>query len=452
MTLYDRFGAPVSSDNQDSVDAFDEAATLMLGFFADPLAKIDAAITADPGFVMGHCFRAGLFQVSSEAASEAELKRILHVLKDHEAAANDRERGHMAAIRAWADRDFHGASEAYGRVLIDDPRDIVAMQFAHQCDFLLGQATMLRDRVAQVLPAWSEADAEYPYLLGMHAFGLEECGHFERAEETGRRALSLQPRDSWAHHAVAHVFEMQGRTQEGVEWLTTGAKYWSEGNMFAYHNWWHLALFHLENGHTAKALELYDTAIRPQPSPVAMEMADAASLLWRLHLRGADVGARWHELADLYEGFVHAYYPFNDMHAMMTFAATGRTDTARRLALTAALEGAAGGRDSNARMIRDVGLPVVRALRAFGDGDYCAAVAILLDVRKRAAAFGGSNAQRDVLNLTLLEAAIRGGDAAAALALVNERKAAKPNSPLVRSLFRRVDAMPAVRAGIGTAA
>ena len=451
MILYDRFGAPVSGGNRRAVDAFNEAAGLMLGFFADPLATIDAALADDPGFVMGHCFRAGLFLISSEAGCEPELKRILGVLEPFEAGANDRERGHIAAIRAWSRRDFHHASEEYGRVVQDFPRDMVAMQFAHQCDFLLGQATMLRDRVAQILPAWSEADADYAYLLGMHAFGLEECGQYARAEEAGRRAVSLQSRDAWAHHAVAHVCEMQGRTEEGIRWLGGGAADWSKRNMVAFHNWWHLALYHLEIGDTAKVLSLYDEVIRPQSSQVAMEMVDAASMLWRLHLRGVDVGGRWTELADIYEGWVeHAYYPFNDAHAMMTFVATGRDTAAGRL--IAALEGAAGAEDSSAIMIRDIGLPVVRAIRAFGDGDYASAYEALTDIRKRAAGFGGSNAQRDFLNLTLVEAAMRAGDARAATALANERKAAKPTSPFVRGLFARAASLSGAGTRIGTAA
>lgn len=451
MTRFDRFGAPVSSGNQASIDAFNDAASLMLGYYKDPLARIDAALAADPDFIMGHCFRAGLFLTSSESACEPELKSILATLKRLEPAANDRERRHMAAIKAWSIRDFHHASEEYGHLLFDCPRDIVALQFAHLCDFLLGQATMLRDRVTHVLPAWSEADADYPYLLGMQAFGLEECGHYERAEAVGRQAVTLQPRDAWAHHAVAHVYEMQGYTEDGLRWLDRGSKHWSQDNMFAFHNWWHMALYHLENNDTATALALYDGAIRPQPSSVAMEMVDASAMLWRLHLRGVDVGARWNELADRYESWMtDAYYPFNDMHAMMAFVATGRQSQSRQL--IAALEGASGARDSSARMIRDVGLPVVRAIRAFGDGDYRLSFETLLDIRKRASGFGGSNAQRDVLSLTLIESAIRAGDRSAARALANERYTAKPESPLVRGLFKRIEAMPAMPVDMGNAA
>ena len=437
MTKLDRFGAPVSSRNQASIDHLGEAVTLMLGFREDPLAAIEATLAADPDFIMGHCFRAGLFLVSSEAGCEPALKDILKQLRNLEGTANDRERAHMAAIEAWSGRQFHRASELYGRILFDHPRDIVAMQFAHQIDFLLGQQTMLRDRVQHILPAWSETDPEYGYLLGMQAFGLEECGHYGRAEETGKRAVTLNPYDAWAYHAVAHVFEMEGRTEEGIHWLSGSAENWSPRNMIAYHNWWHLGLYHLEKNETATVIALYDHAIRAKSSAIAMEMVDGAAMLWRLHLRGVDVGGRWAELADLYEKQAEdAYYPFNDAHAMMAFVATGQDDASRRT--IAALEAAAGDGSSSARMIRDIGLPVARAFRAFGDEDYGTCFDILLDVRKRASGFGGSNAQRDVLNLTLLEAAIRAGNVTAAAALTNERKAAKQESPFVTSLANRI--------------
>jgi tetratricopeptide (TPR) repeat protein len=437
MSKTDTFGAPLSNGDAAAVDALNRAETLLLGYFADPLAEIDAALGEAPDFVMGQCFRAGLFLVSSEAGAEPELRRALKALRGVASAANERERGHIRAIEAWAARDFHGASEAYGRVLFDCPRDIIALQFAHLTDFLLGQATMLRDRVARVLPEWSEGDAEYGYLLGMHAFGLEECGHFAQAEETGRRAVALQPKDAWGYHAVAHVYEMQNRLDDGIAWLSGGVDDWSPENMFAYHNFWHLALYHLERDEFDKVLALYDSSIRPAASAVAMEMVDAASLLWRLKLRGVEVGERWTELAEGYEGMAEdAYYPFNDAHAMMAFVATGRTEAQARV--IAALQAAAGDRHASARIIRDVGLPVARAFRCFGEGDYGTAFELLLDVRKRAQAFGGSNAQRDVLNLTLLAAAVRGGDHAAATGLANERLVAKPHSPFAQALRRQV--------------
>jgi tetratricopeptide (TPR) repeat protein len=350
--------------------------------------------------------------------------------------ANDRECGHIAAARAWLAGDLEEAVERYGAILHDYPRDILALQIAHIGDFFLGRSTQLRDRVAQVLPHWSAGAPGYGYVLGMHAFGLEENGLYDRAEATGRRALDLNRRDPWAVHAVAHVMEMQGRLPEGIAWLTTREADWAPENGFAYHNWWHLALYHLDLGDTARVLDIYDTHIRPQPSAVVLEMIDASAMLWRLHLRGVPVGDRWRELASAWEPIAEdGYYAFNDAHAMMAFVADGREAAAGRL--LAALERAAAGGGTNAGMTRDVALPLARALAAFGAGDYEAAVPLLARVRPVASRFGGSHAQRDVIALTLIEAALRAGRAPLARALAAERTDLKPTSPFNWSLTGR---------------
>ncbi len=210
------------------------------------------------------------------------------------------------------------------------PRDSFALQVAHIGDFLLGHSTMLRDRVAQVLPAWDENVPGYGYVLGMHAFGLEETNLFGAAEETGRRALAIDPRDPWAIHAVAHVMEMQGRQEDGIAWLASRTRDWAEDNMFAVHNWWHLALFHLDLGQIERVLELYDTHIRGNRSDVVLDLIDASAMLWRLHLRGVDVGGRWAEIADTWERRGgDGYYAFNDVHALMAFVAEERHERHR---------------------------------------------------------------------------------------------------------------------------
>src|SRR5262249_11085507 len=158
--------------------------------------------------------------------------------------ANAREHGHVAACRAWLDGDWQRAVELWGRVAIDYPRDSLAIQLAHLGDFYLGQSAMLRDRIARVLPAWDHDRPGYGYTLGMHAFGLEECGEYALAEGAGCRALLAERRDPWAIHAVAHVMEMQGRLAEGVSWLLEREGDWAHDNGFAFHNWWHRALYH----------------------------------------------------------------------------------------------------------------------------------------------------------------------------------------------------------------
>src|SRR3546814_11249034 len=105
----------------------------------------------------------------------------------------------------------------------------------------------------------------------MYAFGLEEGGDYARAEAKGREAVERQPLDCWAHHAVAHVMEMQGRPQDGLGWMIAREPQWSgDDNFFKVLNWWHRALCHLELGQAEACLALYDGPVREARSAVAL--------------------------------------------------------------------------------------------------------------------------------------------------------------------------------------
>lgn len=440
MTHTDSRGVSVSSTNTNSLERFEAALELLHGYYGDPLTVIDHALADDPGFVMGHALRAGMMITAGDGAVEPMLRQSVEAGEARSASANERERRHIAAARAWLDGHFACSIQLYGDIVVDYPRDSLALQIAHIGDFLLGQSTLLRDRIAQVLPHWNTRVPGFGYVLGMHAFGLEETNLYEQAEERGRFALELNPRDPWAIHAVAHVMEMQGRQDEGIDWLSGRAADWSQDNMMAVHNWWHLALFHLELGHTRQVLDIYDAHIREHHSAVALELIDACAMLWRLHLRGIDVGARWNEVADTWQARgAEGYYAFNDTHAAMSYLCAGR-DCALD-GLLAGMRAAAGGSGSNAMMTREVGLPVTEALLSFSRQDYDHAIGLLLPVRQIAHRFGGSHAQRDLINLTLIEAALRGQRANLACALAAERMELKPMNPSLSKLVQRASAL-----------
>ena len=201
-------------------------------------------------------------------------------------------------------------------------------------------------------------------------------------------------------------------------------------------HWWHVALYHLERGDSAEVLRLFDGPIHGARSPVMIDMIDAASLLWRLHLRGIDVGDRWQSAADAFVPAAGAgNYAFNDVHAMMAFVGSGAQDLAEQV--LAAQRVAMSGDTDNAGFTRDVGHALTRAIQAFGDGRYDDVVRLIRPVRTIAHLFGGSHAQRDVIDLTLIEAAFRAGERDLAKVLAAERVAAKPSSPLAALFARR---------------
>ena len=438
MSIKDRHGYGLTGASDAARDHYDVALDLLRVYRNDPMAKADAAIADSPGFVMAHALRAWLFLLGTEPGG-LEPARASHETAGP-LASTARERGHVAAIGQLLEGRWWAASQTMAQVAIEHPHDTLALQVGHQLDFFTGNARMLRDRIARALPEWDPRMPGYHALLGMHAFGLEECGDYARAERQGRRAVELDARDSWAQHAVAHVLEMQGRQADGIAWMRAAPDNWTRDSFFAVHNWWHLALYHLDLGEIEAVLKLYDGPINGGQSSVAMELIDHSAMLWRLMLRGVDVGGRWQPVAERWAAFASAgNYAFNDAHAMMAFVATGRT--AEMVAVLEAQERAMARGGDNAMFTRDVGRPVSLALMAFGDGDYKRTACLLKPVIGIASRFGGSHAQRDLLDLTLIEAAQRGGDIALARALTAERREVKPTSPFNRTLFARARAV-----------
>jgi len=194
------------------------------------------------------------------------------------------------------------------------------------------------------------------------------------------------------------------------------------------HLWWHRALFALETLDTTAALALFDAHIAGSASAVNLQWLDGAALLWRVQLLGGDVGARWQALArDWADPVVHAgHYAFNDVHALMALLGSG--DMARAQALLVACTAQANA--DNLGMVREVGLPLMHGLMAFARGDAAQACTALYPLRTVAHHFGGSHAQRDLIDQTLLAAAARAGDTSMGRALLNERRLAKPATPL----------------------
>ncbi len=441
----DKWGNPVSHNSPAAVRALETATEQLAAYRGDPIGMIGAALAEHPDFLMGHAFRAGVFATGSDKVFEPHLRKSLKAAQPLLAQGNERERGHIAAAQAWLDSDFEGATERWGRVAIAYPRDLLAIQLAHLGDFFQGHSLMLRDRIARVLPQWDAHVPGHGFVLGMHAFGLEESGEYAHAERQGRKAVAANGQDGWAVHAVAHVLEMEGRSTNGIDWLSGTASGWEPESLFAYHNVWHWTLFHLETNDARGALELYDVKIGAEGFDQALKLVDGSALLWRLHVLGHDVGERWRPVADEWAKRVeHGYYAFNDLHAMMAFVATGREDLQTRLIAT--LERAADGSGTNAMMTREVGLPGALGIRAFGRGAYAQALDHMLPLRAKAPLFGGSHAQRDVFAWTLVEAAIRAGDKTAAQALAAERLAWKPQSPLNLAWAKRATEIDATHA------
>ena len=437
--MIDTRGNPVGTTSSAALTHAETALWRMTSFFDAPIADIDAALAEDPRWMLPHVMRACFLLTLTEPSLSNDVNAALAQAEALASTAPERERAHLAAARNCAAGDWHGACAQWDRILQQHPRDLYALQWAHLFDFYRGDARNLRHRVARVLPEWPADDPLRPYLLGMHAFGLEECNLYSEAEAVGREAVAGSAKVPWATHAVAHVMEMQGRWADGQRWLLERAADWSVDNGFAGHHWWHLALFHLEALDIAGALALYDSHQGSANSVLTLQRLDGAALLWRLHLLGADVGARWDDIAtgwDLSPASA-GHSAFNDLHGLLVLIGQRRRADARSL-LDAAERHADSGAGSNAAVAREVGLALMRGLIAISDDRFDAALRHMAPVRDHSHSLGGSHAQRDLIDQTLLFAAAESDDRSVGRTLLNERCLAKAVTPLTEHWIRRV--------------
>lgn len=422
MTVKDHLGLEMTGASAAAAELYQKALHAYHCYAGDAMAPLEEALADSPSFVMGHVLKAYMTLIGADTPTAMIGVAAFETAKD--LPANSRECGHLAAIGSLLAGEIRSAGRILEDVTIAHPRDSLALHAGQIMDFLLGDSRMLRDRIGRTLPAWSRGMPDWHAVQGMFAFGLEESGLYDRAEAAGRAAVEAEPRNNWAQHAVAHVMVMQGRNAEGVRWMRHDNTAWQPEAQLGVHNWWHTALFHLGLGEIDEVLKLYDGPIYGEPTAFGFDMADASAMLWRLMLLGVDVGDRWSVVADKFETEPRGKNAFVDTHAMMAYVAAGRDAAADALlrVQAAAMEGPG----DNAYFAREVGNAACQAIHAFGNGDYAKSVELLRGVRNRSGRFGGSHAQRDVLDLTLIAAAGRAGETALERALIAEREAAMP--------------------------
>ena len=432
----DQQGLPLAGSSA-SAAAFDRAVADYYGLTGDPVGVLKQALKDDPAFALGAVAIAGLFLVGGFRGDHPEVLGALAAAEAAAGRASARERLHLAAARAWAEGRAAEATSHWEAILADWPTDALALRFAQDAYYFLGRPFEMRDSVARALPAWDEDNPLRSFILGAYAFGLEETNALGRAEEAARAALAANPRDAWATHALAHVMETANRQKEGIAFLKETRANWAPAHFMAGHNGWHLALYLIEQGGRDEVLADYDRFVEPKlADDMTLDRVDAAALLWRLELVGANVGDRWGEVARAWMAHADDHVlAFNDLHC--AFAAARSPDRGDAERIVRSLDDyVAQGRGHNREVTETVGRPLIEGVLAFGREDYARAIAAILPVRREAIRIGGSHAQRDILGLTLIAAAERSGEWGLASALLSERLVDRP-TPRTRGAHDR---------------
>jgi tetratricopeptide (TPR) repeat protein len=443
MPINDAHGCPVTAANAQSVELLDRTVSAYLGFRKDTGDRLKETLAAEPQLMMAHCLRGYFMMLFGQRAMVSRAERSLAAARTAaESGVTDREAAHLAALAAWVAGDLTGATGRWEAIAVEWPTDVLALKLAQYGNFYTGESGRMRAVFDRALPNWDKGMPDYGFMLGCHAFGLEETGAYDDAERAGREAIERNPADIWAAHAVQHIFEMTGRPYDGIAWTERLEANWRECNNFAFHVLWHRCLFLVELGEVGAALERYDREVRPESTDDLLDISNAVSLLWRIEQAGVDVGDRWQELAARSEAHIDDHLlTFGDMHYLLALAAAGRTDDAERL-LHGLSQYAAASAESEAAVAGDPGLALGRAVLAARRGDHSNAVRVLAAVHDRVHRIGGSHAQRDLFEEMLIDAALRAGEAETTKALLTERLERRPrNAWAWRHLAAALDAL-----------
>jgi len=409
----DAYGLAVSTTDPDALALYDRAVEAMLAWHAEALPLFRAATERDPGLALAHAGAAVCLFLEERFP---ETKAATEAARAAAAGRSERERSHVAALTAWTSGQVPEAERLMREHLATWPRDAMVLQRLYYVLFWLG-------RFPDMLALTEAMRGHYPgssFVLGMHAFALEEADRCPEAIRTAEQALTVRPDDAWSVHALAHALYESADFDAGVTRLPPAIQPCRGLNWFRNHLLWHLALVHFARGDYARAGRMSRQVFERVPSSIAGDLHDSISLLWRLELAGRPVGERWRPFTAIArERLNRMGLLFHVAHMGMALAAGGDWDTARAQ-LDAVRSRAA---KDKTGLMGDVLLPLLEGLHAFAAGDYRRTIERIEPLRPRIVELGGSRAQRDVFHDTLFEAAFRAGDAERAGRYLAERLA-----------------------------
>ena len=423
--LTDFYGNPLHTSSQIARDAYVEGQTAFLQALPGTDAALDRAIAADDGFALAYVVKARNAQAFGRVA---EARTLI----DRALELGQGITGQARAQLNIFDHLIHGrVREGYARVrahLLEHPRDAMVAQTSLGVYSLIGfsgQPGRESEHLAlaeMLAPAYGEDG----WFLGQLAFAQIEAGQLAPATKSIDAAQALCPGSAHGAHFRAHLFYEEGRTREGLTYLSDWMLGYDRTGMMHCHNSWHCALWSLALGDTEAMWRIIDADLMPEQSqsPPLNILTDLAALYHRAGLAGIDVPeARWQALS----GYAREAFPapalgFADIHAALAHAMAGQEEPLMRI-----INGAKG-------PAADQVAPCARAFRALAAQDWAAAEAALLPVMASHERLGGSRAQRDLLEHTLWHALIRQGKADEARRLVILRRPQTDSAGAVQGL------------------
>jgi tetratricopeptide (TPR) repeat protein len=426
--LTDRYELPLSTTSSAARDAYVEGCEAKLTMYPGAVEAFDRALAADPGFALAHAAKAHVLLERGDAAAARASMAAANSLA---AGLPAREASHIAFFDLLLAGDTEAALSALPAHLNEWPRDAVVLGTTAFTNGLIGssgragQKRTLLDLLDGLAPSYGDDW----WFTAHHGMALSENGQRDAASRKIDRSLSQNPKNPWAAHARAHLCYEEGDPDAArtflASWLTT---YPRNGSLYSHLNW-HLALGHLEAGHAEAAYRLFREAFSPDvhSGPPRGKVTDPVSFLWRWELAGHPRDAEaWRTMHDFANGaFPRAGVAFSDMHIALAQAVAGND---------AALEARARQMDELARDGRYPSgscVPAVSgAFAAFERRDFSAAIDALEPIAGELERIGGSRAQLDLVEFTLLKAYLAADRLDDARRMLNARRRGSSSLPV----------------------
>jgi tetratricopeptide (TPR) repeat protein len=424
----DRYGLALSTASGAARDAYVEASDRALTFYPGASEAYDRALAADPGFALAH---AGKAQVLLRQGDAAAARTALAAAKDLAAGLSEREASHIGFFDLVLGGRTDAAIAALYTHLALWPRDALVVSSAANPNGLLAASGRIgqKRQIAVLMDSLAPHYGDDYWFLSYYAMALAEDGRLAAARQTIERSVALNPHNAHGTHSFAHVCYESGDPDTARAYLTSWFPTYPRDGFFYGHLSWHFALVEIQAGNWENALRLYRDAIvidRHSGGP-QQKMSDGAAFLWRSELAGYPRdAASWRRLYDYANGALpRPTSALADLHAILAQAVM-RDDA---------------GLDARSRQIEELArdgrypsgsyLPAVaRGFAAFERGDFAGAIEAFAPLAGKNERIGGSRAQHDLIEFTLLKAYLNANRLEEARQLLGKRRPGASGIPV----------------------
>ncbi len=388
--------------------AYNRGVGALLRVSQGALDGISEAISHDPTFALGH---AGLALLGHEYCAAVDVDARVTAALTHAQHATDRERSHVYATVAH----IRGDSDPMIRHLREFPTDAMLLSVAVPTIAFAGVTTVPEESWAIVERAQPSYGDDWWYA-GLLAFIRQEQSRWDEAMALSCRSLEVEPTAGHSVHARTHVHYETGDHAAGRDWLDGWIRGPGRQSDNLAHFSWHAALHELSMGDLVAVQERYAAELAPPTVAGCRALVDSCSLLWRWAITpGAHDVPDVQTVVEVIEDDLldRPATPFMALHAAVTLCALGELDRLDRLDAWASTHAD----PTYAQVVA----PLCAALRSLAAGDPGLAADNLTALMGGICRLGGSDAQREVVEDTLIAALLAAARFDEARAVIDHR-------------------------------